>query len=182
MMWQPSKGGKQTTSSLYGIGLLMVNLLLDGATNSVQDAMFRTFKVSGTSMMMYLNTFSFGFMLVFLALNPYSNEFSSAIAFCLSSSKLVFDIVLFGICGAVGQCFIFHTLEKYGSLVLVTTTVTRKMFSILLSVLMFGHPLNYGQWASVGLVFVAIIWESLGKTTESKKEHEKIDPIEKKIK
>ena len=60
------------------------------------------------------------------------------------------------------------TLESFGSLVLVTVTVTRKMFSILLSVVWFGHHLSLGQWCSVGLVFVAIVWESSGKADPPK--------------
>jgi UDP-galactose transporter B1 len=33
---QPKKSGKPTNNSLYGLMLLMVNLLIDGATNSTQ--------------------------------------------------------------------------------------------------------------------------------------------------
>ncbi|KAJ3365855.1 UDP-galactose transporter, partial [Kappamyces sp. JEL0680] len=82
---------------------------------------------------------------------------------------IVYDILLYTLAGAIGQCFIFLTLESFGSIVLVTVTVTRKMFSILLSVFWFGHVLTLGQWASVGLVFVAIAWEAAGKSKPSAK-------------
>lgn len=49
-----SAGGEGATTpkgqgreGLIGMGLLVVNLLIDGATNSGQDEIFRRFKVSG---------------------------------------------------------------------------------------------------------------------------------------
>jgi UDP-galactose transporter B1 len=91
-----------------------------------------------------------------------------AISFCRSNPPVILDVFLFAIAGSLGQCFIFMTLESFGSLVLVTVTVTRKLFSILLSVVWFGHHLSLGQWCSVGLVFVAIVWESSGKAAPPK--------------
>ena len=49
-----------------------------------------------------------------------------------------------------------YTLSKFGSLTLVTTTVTRKMFSMVLSVVAFGHSLSMAQWGGIGLVFGGI--------------------------
>ena len=181
MLWQPAKPGKHSdkTLSLYGIGLLMMNLLIDGLTNATQDNIFKRFKVNGSSMMMYMNAFSSIMMLAFLAFNPYSSELKDAIQFCVAAPKVVNDILLFGFCGAIGQCFIFYTLEKHGSLVLVTVTVTRKMFSILLSVFLFGHTLNLPQWGSVALVFSGILWESYGKgERKSKVEEVVVDETE----
>ncbi|KAJ3253526.1 UDP-galactose transporter [Boothiomyces macroporosus] len=164
MLLHPKKKKSgEATSSLFGLLLLTINLMFDGAINSTQDELYKKFKVNGSSMMMYMNIFSSLMMAAFLLVNPFSTELSDAIAFCSQHPKIVFDIFLFGLAGAVGQCFIFMTLEHFGSLVLVTVTVTRKMFSIILSVMWFGHKLSLGQWGAVGLVFVAIAWESMGK-------------------
>jgi UDP-galactose transporter B1 len=70
--------------------------------------------------------------------------------------QIVVDILTFAISGAVGQIFIFLTLSMHGSLILVTITVTRKLFTMLLSVMWFNHPMTSGQWAGVGLVFGGI--------------------------
>jgi hypothetical protein len=40
---------KEGGESLLGLGLLVINLLIDGATNSGQDEIFRRFKVTGES-------------------------------------------------------------------------------------------------------------------------------------
>jgi len=48
---------------------------------------------------------------------------------------------------------IVYTLATFSSVLLVTVTVTRKMFTMILSVVAFGHRLSEMQWLGVGLVF-----------------------------
>lgn len=45
-----------------------------------------------------------------------------------------YDLLLFCLCGAVGQLFIFATIKQFGSLINTLITTTRKFFNILLSV------------------------------------------------
>ncbi|KAF9913658.1 UDP-galactose transporter, partial [Lobosporangium transversale] len=152
-------------SSLYGILLVIINLAIDGVTNSTQDQIFHTFKVTGQQMMCFMNLFMSAFMALWL-LNPLNSELSNALAFCHSHPAITKDITLFCICGALGQCFIFYTLEQFGSLSLVTVTVTRKLFTILLSVVAYGHVLNFSQWLMVGVVFSGIGLEAYVKRNE----------------
>ena len=86
-------------------------------------------------------------------LSPSPNELSSAFAFVRAHPAIGNDILLFCLCGAVGQIFIYYTLSHFSSLLLVTVTVTRKMLTMMLSVLWFGHRLSGLQWVGVGLVF-----------------------------
>jgi UDP-galactose transporter B1 len=44
--------------------------------------------------------------------------------------------------------------------VLTTITTTRKFFTIVLSVLMFGHVLNARQWGSVAIVFFGLVMDA----------------------
>ena len=49
-----------------------------------------------------------------------------------------------------------YTLATFSSVLLVTVTVTRKMFTMILSVVAFGHRLSSMQVLGVGLVFGGI--------------------------
>ena len=49
-----------------------------------------------------------------------------------------------------------YTLSTFSSLLLVTITVTRKMLTMILSVVWFGHHLGGRQWMGVALVFGGI--------------------------
>ncbi|GAA5924783.1 UDP-galactose transporter HUT1 [Sporobolomyces koalae] len=178
MLYKPTsgsstKGPARETSSLLGLGLLGVNLIMDGIVNSTQDQLFKTFdspRVSGPQMMFFMNAFSCAFnsasLVLPFAMYPnwlapahhgrYVNELSHSLEFVRTHPSIVRDIVLFGVTGSIGQLFIFVTLSKYGSLTLVTITVTRKMMTMLLSVVVFEHELVSGQWVGVACVFVAV--------------------------
>ncbi|KAF9171167.1 UDP-galactose transporter [Mortierella sp. AD011] len=152
-------------SSLYGLFLVTINLTLDGVINSTQDQIFHAYKVTGQQMMCIMNLFMSGYMILWL-LNPWNPELTDALTFCQTHPAIIKDIVMFSICGALGQCFIFYTLEKYGSLSLVTVTVTRKLFTILLSVVAYDHKLNLHQWLMVVVVFMGIGLEAYVKRVE----------------
>ena len=59
---------------------------------------------------------------------------------------MLWDIIGFSECGALGQVLIFHTPAAFGGLVLVAVAVAggmvRMMLSVMLSVVMFGHRIS----------------------------------------
>lgn len=161
------------SASNYGLLLLGINLFLDGFYNSTQDHMMSVNKaITGPHMMCGLNALSTILTALFL-LTPSTTQFNEAIDFITAHPAVLKDIILFGLCGGLGQVFIYYTLARYGSIVLVTVTVTRKMFSMLLSVVWFNHKLSAGQWAGVFAVFGGIGAEAYIKYAEKKKQHSK---------
>jgi UDP-galactose transporter B1 len=176
MVVHPQEGHPKSSkgidnSSLLGIALVTLNLLLDGALNSSQDSLFTSSNITGGGLMMAMNAFSAVYMSVYLMLGPYlpgifhSNEWTQTLQFLSQSPETAMDILIFALTGAIGQCFIFLTLESFGSIVLVTVTVTRKMFSIVLSAFWFGHVFSWLQWLSVGIVFAGLSIESFMKSS-----------------
>jgi len=178
-----SRAGNRGNSS-WGLFLLSINLLLDGITNSTQDYINTTYRpFSGSQMMCANNILSTALTSTFLLAAPSlavffpanlgadTAELSQALAFVHRHPSVVYDILGFAACGAVGQVFIFMTLAKFSSLLLVTITVTRKMLTMLLSVVWFGHTLTAGQWAGVALVFGGVGAEAgVGRWERSNKE------------
>jgi len=171
MFLHPKKDGKgAAASSLWGLSLLALNLIMDGTTNSSQDHIFQSYKVTGQQMMFSMNFMSVILHFTYLSLNPFTLEFSSAVSFIQAHPAVLQHILLFGFCGAIGQIFIFYTLENYGSVSLVTVTVTRKLGTMVLSVFWFGHRLSFGQWVAVGMVFAGIGLEEYIKKLDKLKE------------
>lgn len=158
-----------SSSSLIGFVLLGINLFLDGFYNTTQDHMFHSNPlITGPHMMCGLNAISAIVTMLFLQ-TPFTSQQKDAFEFIKVHPQVLTDIILFSICGALGQIFIFEALESYGSLILVTVTVTRKMFSMLLSVVWFNHRLTTGQWVGVVAVFSGIGAEAFIKYREGKK-------------
>lgn len=149
-------------SSIKGVVFLVCALFLDGLYNTTQDALFKKYKraISGPQMMAVLNLFTF-IISTFCLLA--SNQIFEVMWFAKNAPRVFVDIALYGLCGAIGQIFVFLTLERFGSMVLVTTTVTRKMGSMLLSVALFNHKLTQIQWFGVVLVFAGVGYEALSK-------------------
>lgn len=85
-------------------------------------------------------------------------------AFCSRHTDAAGDVLLFCVCGAVGQLFIFFTIKTFGSLVNTLICTTRKFFNILGSVLLNGNPLLPAQWGAVALVFGGLITSTLAKS------------------
>jgi UDP-galactose transporter B1 len=134
------------------------------------------------------NIMSTGLTVSYLLLSPYltgtslgsyiglsptgRGELSDALTFITTYPSVGWDVLAFSACGAVGQVFIFYTLAHFSSLLLVTVTVTRKMLSMLASVVLFGHVVTGMQWVGVGLVFGGIGAEAAVKRVEGKRKAE----------
>ncbi|KAI1808413.1 UAA transporter [Daldinia bambusicola] len=167
-----SNGG--AGNSAWGLLLLGINLLFDGLTNSTQDYIFGAFQpYSGPQMMCANNLMSTAVTAAYLVLSPWlartgagewlgvdvaggAGELEAAMGFMARHPGVWADVLGFAACGAVGQVFIFYTLSTFSSVLLVTVTVTRKMFTMILSVVAFGHRLTRMQVLGVGLVFGGI--------------------------
>ncbi|KAH8658647.1 UAA transporter family-domain-containing protein [Tricladium varicosporioides] len=174
---KPSKASiNPDRNSAWGLLLLGINLLFDGLTNTTQDYIFQTYQpYKGPQMMCANNIMSTLLTFSYLWLSPYivhtgvgeylgmdltsgngGGEFAAAWGFLTRHPGVWYDVLGFAVCGAVGQVFIFYTLSTFSSLLLVTITVTRKMLTMILSVVWFGHRLGGKQWMGVGLVFGGI--------------------------
>ncbi|PVU98223.1 hypothetical protein BB559_001714 [Furculomyces boomerangus] len=166
-------------SSIIGLFLVFINLSLDGALNSTQEEIIKQdHKINGRNMMIYMNFFTAMLLFCWL-INPMNSELYEAIGFFVRNKSAILDVLLFAFCGSIGQCFIFHMLGNYGSLTLVTVTVTRKLFTMLLSVFLYNHVLSVGQWVSVAVVFTAIAFEVVVKMQEKRSVQEKVTSLEK---
>lgn len=146
-----------------GYALCAANLLLDGYTNAAQDEINRKYKGAGSplSMMCWMNFWCglYYIPLMFVA----SSVGIDVVEFCLVHREAAWDILLFCLCGAIGQLFIFYTIRRFGSLVNTLITTTRKFFNILMSVVWNGNPLLPQQWIAVGMVFLGLLLHTAAK-------------------
>lgn len=130
---KPSKAKAGADLSAYtqliGISYLLINLAIDGATNSTQDEIFARYRVSGQQMMFWINLFC-TILTAFISVLPLpyipvlhpsdsGTELQGALDFIRTHPSVVTSLAQFALTGAFGQLFIFETLEHFGSLTLV---------------------------------------------------------------
>jgi drug/metabolite transporter (DMT)-like permease len=100
-----------------------------------------------------------------------TGEGSRVVQFGVQYPNVLLDIFLFSLVGALGQNFIYYTIYNFGALVCSIITTTRKFFTILFSVLFYGHTLTSWQWIAVVMVFVGLILDML--FSKNKQHHTK---------
>jgi UDP-galactose transporter B1 len=149
---QISNSGK---NSLYGIILLILSLVFDGMLGACQgllktNANYRP--PTATETMLYVNLYATVFL---FPLSVYTREWSQGMEL-ISEDVLRKDVLWLNAAAACGQIFIFLTITWYSSLACTTITTTRKFFTILLSVVHFGHQFSALQWSCVALVFCGL--------------------------
>jgi solute carrier family 35 (UDP-galactose transporter), member B1 len=93
----------------------------------------------------------------------------------LADSSLLQDTMILSFSGASGQLMIYLALSLFDGYYVAIITTTRKIFSVLFSVMWFGHQFSTLQWVGASLVMISAVLELiLGKAkkeeqTEGKK-------------
>merc|ERR1712066_618673 len=107
-------------------------------------------------------------------------EFGPALKFCADNPAIGYAIVKFAVCSAIGQAFIFYMISTFDPLVCTTVTTTRKVFSVVWSILTKGHKLAAMGWCGIALAFGGILGELEEKYSASQKPKEapKKDPVQ----
>eukprot|EP00532_Pseudo-nitzschia_australis_P005739 CAMPEP_0168170172 /NCGR_PEP_ID=MMETSP0139_2-20121125/4032_1 /TAXON_ID=44445 /ORGANISM="Pseudo-nitzschia australis, Strain 10249 10 AB" /LENGTH=224 /DNA_ID=CAMNT_0008087645 /DNA_START=576 /DNA_END=1250 /DNA_ORIENTATION=+ len=142
-----------------GMVLLCISLGMDGFLGAFQGLLKRpgTGPIekrqrppTAVETMLFINVYAL-FLLTPLAV--VTGQWGEGIRLLKDNEQLRMNIAILNGVVSIGQIFIFLCIAWYSSLVTTTITTTRKFFTILFSVLHFGHSFTPGQWTSVIMVF-----------------------------
>jgi len=157
-------GGSDTT--LIGALMLSISLCFDGATGAYEDKLMGNDHVEPFDLMYNIqlgkSVISFCTLVATNGLGAFFNT--------LSHGGIM--LVLLGLTGALGQIFLFITISKFGALNCALIGLARKMLSLLLSFILYGHTLNAFQTVGLTLSLAAMIanfYEKGGGKKEGKK-------------
>ena len=171
----PQEDTSQENNDQYwkGMALLCLSLGMDGFLGACQGMLKRPGAKNqqrpptAVETMFYINVYSL-FLLIPLA--TITGQTTEGIRLLKDSEQLRMNITILTGVVSVGQIFIFLCIAWYSSLVTTTITTTRKFFTILFSVLHFGHSFTVGQWTSVLMVFGGLYLSiASGKVSSKKK-------------
>lgn len=149
-----SAHGAERTDSYVGIGLLLSYLFCDSFTSQWQSRVYKKHGIDQYQMMLGVNFWSI--VLTGISLVQ-SGEGLESIAFILADSLAMYHMALLAIASAVGQLFIFYTIKEFGPVIFTIMMTTRQILSLILSCIVFSHPLNAASWAASALVFGVVI-------------------------
>ena len=143
-------------SNLVGILLMAAYLGFDGFTSTFQEKLFKGHQMSMQNQIMFVTAFSALFS-VFGLLS--SGQLFQALSFVSRHPGGLGGMIALSLSTTVGQFFISYTIKNFGALVFATIMTTRQFLSILLSTLLFLHPLSLGQWCGTGIVFGTLYYK-----------------------
>lgn len=171
--------GSSLLLTCLGLGIVFINLMVDGYTCAQQDSMTKrsVAPVPSVQSLAYMNVWIVTFLSLFLLsdhfLPPLLASFGSfdwmllrqssitrALSFYQRFPQLLTDLLLFSACGSLGQLVILYNIREYGSLVNTIITVTRKFLTIIVSVVVYNHPMSFTKWLGACLVFCGLVLEA----------------------
>jgi solute carrier family 35 (adenosine 3'-phospho 5'-phosphosulfate transporter), member B2 len=158
-------------SSMFGILLMLGYLGFDGFTSTFQDKLFRGYQMTIYNQILYVQAFSAVFSTLGLLT---AGQLGEAIAFVARHPDALSSMLILSGAATVGQLFISYTIKTFGALLFATVMTTRQFISILLSCMLFAHPLTGGQWGGTIMVFGALYYKTLSKKNGAPHGSEKI--------
>ncbi|KAH3851452.1 hypothetical protein DPMN_093934 [Dreissena polymorpha] len=145
--------GKEKTTTVAGVILLVGYIVFDSFTSNWQGELFSKYKMSSIQMMVGVNMFSC--LLTSVSLIE-QGGFLECFAFMFTYPIFMSHIIILSLCSAVGQLFIFYTIEKFGAVTFTIIMTLRQAFAILLSCIIYGHPLTILGVFGVSIVFLGM--------------------------
>lgn len=147
----------------FGIALLFLSLCFDGGTGAYEDKLMSVEHV-GPFTLMY-NIQKGKAILAFMMLVIF-NEVQYFFQMVSETGPI---LALLGLTGAFGQIFIFVTIAKFGALTCALIGIARKITTLIVSILFFGHKLNWAQTVGLAISIGAMIFNFVDKTSKKKK-------------
>ncbi|GMR59535.1 hypothetical protein PMAYCL1PPCAC_29730, partial [Pristionchus mayeri] len=145
-----TKDEGEITTTISGMVLMLGYLSFDAFTVNWQKALFDPrLKVSRYQMMLGVNLFS----AVLCAVSLWEQgSLSTSTSFALTHNGFGKDAFLLSLSGAVGQLFIYTTIEKFGPIAFAVMMTVRQMISIIVSTLSYNHSMT--GWGILGFTIV----------------------------
>ena len=159
-------------SSAMGVFFILGSLVFDGVTGGVQKKLKAETAAVGVKpkpydFMFFTNVYM---MITAVVIAVSLGEFTTGAAFIKNNPEILPKIINFSICSAIGQSFIFYTISNFDPLVCTTVTTTRKIFSVLLSIVLKGHVLSGQGWLGLALACSGILSEmQVSERSEAKR-------------
>ena len=157
-MYKDGKSGEGSSVLGFGEFLLVLSLVMDGLTGAIQERMRSEYKTKSGHMMLSMNLWSTIYLGVAIIV---TGEGLMFVNFVQRHPSLVWQLITFSLASALGQFFIFLTVSDFGPLPCSIITTTRKFFTVLGSVILFGNNLLYRQWFATLIVFTGLFLDSM---------------------
>ncbi|KAG2379225.1 hypothetical protein C9374_007364 [Naegleria lovaniensis] len=150
-------GANQSVSNIkfesIGVILITCSLLFDSISSNLQEKILRELERSETELIYF--AYMIGtFFLVFIC--AFTNQLIPPIAYCMEHPSILIMIFIYCFISYLGSVYVNKITKKYGILITLTITSTRKVLSIILSYIIFPKPIHFNHTIAIMLVFTGV--------------------------
>ena len=118
----PPVSASDESTSVYGLVLLFLSLVLDGFTTATQDQLQAAYQLTTHELMFFLNFWGCILLFVLAVISGQGNE---GVAYCTENPFVIWYIQIVAIASALGQNFVFYMISNVNTLTLSTVTTSR---------------------------------------------------------
>eukprot|EP00968_Pinguiococcus_pyrenoidosus_P028062 scaffold7624_cov248-Pinguiococcus_pyrenoidosus.AAC.4 len=140
-----------------------MSLCFDGGTGAYEEALMGDSHIGPFNLMLNIQI---GKTLLAAILLIVGGEIN---AFMQLANEQAFSLMMLGTTGACGQVFIFLTIAKFGALTCSVIGLARKIITLVLSLIIYQHPVTMQQSFALALAVSAMILNFMDKRTKKKK-------------
>ncbi|KAG0712933.1 Adenosine 3'-phospho 5'-phosphosulfate transporter 1 [Chionoecetes opilio] len=142
-----------STTTMSGVIILVAYMSFDAFTSNWQGELFSQHKMSSVQMMCGVNLFS---CLLTTTSLVQQGSFAVSLQFMFTYPAFFWDSLILSVCSATGQLFIYYTISVFGPVVFIIIMTIRQGLAILLSCIIYSHPITLLGILGISLVFTAI--------------------------
>ncbi len=135
---------------LFGLFLVILSLLCDGVASSEEDIISHDFNVPTFKTMTLSNLYAIP---LFSLISIFTGDLAQVFFLATHDPSFLCIILCYIICSVIGQYLIYRLITLANSLLLVAVTNTRKIVTMIISVIVFNHPISTSQIIATCIVF-----------------------------
>ena len=151
-----------SSNSAMGIACVLFSLAMDGCTGGLQKQLKRDTGVP-------LGTYDFilfthlTMLSIALVVSLATGDLLKGFFYIRQEPSVALLVTELSTVSVVGQCFIFYLIAHFDPAVCATITTTRKMWSVLLSIILFHHQLSVTGYSGLAMALVGLLVEMQNK-------------------
>ena len=148
--------------------MIALSLVFDGVAAAQEDIIAHDYHVSNIYMMFFANLFAIP---IFLVLSLASGDLQQTLHFMANDTRFLGGICLYVICSVSGQYFIYQMIKLANTILLTAVTNTRKIVTVVLSVLIFKHKITRIQIVGIIIVFGSLFVDIMTRKPHDHNKH-----------
>ena len=150
-----SSSESDKTLSVSGLFLITMYLVSDSFTSNWQNKVIKDTSTGGRigSFKMMCGQSLFSSILALMSLSLQQGSLYNSFNFIFQFPQFAFDCLMMSICSAVGQIFIFKTIDIFEPVTLQFIGIVRQVLGILISCYKYGHVIT-----GIGIIGILVVF------------------------